>query len=141
MMIIRSKYVGFVLVTFAGLAASGCAWLDPEAFSDSRRMTLGAGTPVPAAAETVAVGTTRADAADDPEIWVDPTDPTLARVTLRDGRSHREAVLIYQDGLNLKTSTSAHPAPGGTLTAEERTGTASIASASSTAPKRSRSPA
>lgn len=58
---------------------------------------------------------------------VDPTDPTLARVTLRDGRSHREAVLIYQDGLNLKTSTSAHPAPGGTLTAEERTGTASIA--------------
>lgn len=78
MMIIRSKYVGFVLVTFAGLAASGCAWLDPEAFSDSRRMTLGAGTPVPAAAETVAVGTTRADAADDPEIWVDPTDPTRA---------------------------------------------------------------
>ncbi|WP_296815696.1 phytase [Brevundimonas sp.] len=39
-------------------------------------MAVGVGTPVPAAAETVAVGTTRADAADDPEIWVDPSDPS-----------------------------------------------------------------
>ncbi|QWT16711.1 hypothetical protein [Sphingobium xenophagum] len=58
---------------------------------------------------------------------VDPEDPTLARVTLSDGRVHREAVLVYQDGLNLKTATNRHPAPGGPLTAEERTGKASIA--------------
>lgn len=57
---------------------------------------------------------------------VDPADPTLARVTLPDGRSHREAVLVYQDGLNLKTKTAGLPTPGGPLTAEERTGTATI---------------
>lgn len=39
-------------------------------------MLVGAGTPVPAAAETAAVATAAADAADDPEIWVDPRDPS-----------------------------------------------------------------
>jgi 3-phytase len=73
-----NKCVSFVLVTLLGIAVSGCALFDPEARSDSGRMTLGVGTPVPAAMETVAVGTTRADAADDPEIWVDPTDPSRA---------------------------------------------------------------
>ena len=77
-MIIRNKCVGYIVVTLASLTVGGCALLDPEAFSDSRRMTLGLGAPAPAAAETVAVGTTRADAADDPEIWVDPTDPSRA---------------------------------------------------------------
>lgn len=71
------KYGGFILVTIAA-GLTSCAALDPEFFSDSRRMAVGVGTPVPAAAETVAVGTTRADAADDPEIWVDPTDPSRA---------------------------------------------------------------
>ena len=75
-MFVRSKYVGFILVAFAAVVTTSCALFDPEAFSDSQRMTLGTGTPVPAAAETVAVGTTRADAADDPEIWVDPTNPS-----------------------------------------------------------------
>lgn len=51
-----------------------CASLDPEATSDSTRMLVGAGTPVPAAGETQAVATQRGDAADDPEIWVDPRD-------------------------------------------------------------------
>jgi len=37
-------------------------------------MTVGAGTPVIAAAETPAVGTSARDAADDPAIWVDPKD-------------------------------------------------------------------
>ncbi|MDO1560161.1 phytase [Brevundimonas sp. 2R-24] len=63
-------------LTSAFLVISGCAALDPELFSDSRRMAVGAGTPVPVAGETQAVGTTRADAADDPEIWVDPRDPS-----------------------------------------------------------------
>lgn len=66
----------------AGVALAGtlgaCALFDPEARSDSGRMTVGAGTPVPVAGETVSVGTTRADAADDPEIWADPTDPSRA---------------------------------------------------------------
>lgn len=39
-------------------------------------MAVGAGKPVPAAAETPSVGTEKRDAADDPEIWVDPKDPT-----------------------------------------------------------------
>lgn len=73
-----NKCVSFILVALAAPVTVGCALVDPEAFSDSRRMTLGMGVAVPAAAETVAVGTTRADAADDPEIWVDPSDPTRA---------------------------------------------------------------
>lgn len=77
-MFVRNKYGSFILVTFSAVTLSGCALLDPEFLSDSRRMTIGVGTPVPAAAETVAVGTSRADAADDPEIWVDPTDSSRA---------------------------------------------------------------
>lgn len=43
--------------------------------SDSGGMTVGVGKPVPAAAETPSVGTDAKDAADDPEIWVDPKTP------------------------------------------------------------------
>lgn len=57
-------------------ALAGCALLDPEARSDSGKLLVGLGAPVPVAGETVAVATTRADAADDPEIWVDPRDPS-----------------------------------------------------------------
>jgi 3-phytase len=49
--------------------------MDPEAVSDSPKMIVGVGAPVPAALETEAVVTRNADAADDPEIWVDPRDP------------------------------------------------------------------
>jgi len=49
--------------------------LDPETQSDSAKLRIGVGAPVPAAAETQAVATRRADAADDPEIWVDPANP------------------------------------------------------------------
>lgn len=55
-------------------AAGGCAPRDVETVSDSAKMLKGAGTPVPVAAETRAVGTVAADAADDPAIWVDPRD-------------------------------------------------------------------
>lgn len=57
---------------------AGCALFDPEARSDSGRLAVGVGTPVPAAGETRAVATARADAADDPEIWADPNDPQRA---------------------------------------------------------------
>lgn len=48
--------------------------------SDAPAMSVGTGTPVVPAAETVAVGTRDADAADDPAIWVDAADP--ARVVI-----------------------------------------------------------
>lgn len=58
-----------------GLTA-GCAAFDPEAVSDSGKLTIGVGTPVLSSAETQAVATRKADAADDPEIWADPRDPS-----------------------------------------------------------------
>jgi 3-phytase len=51
---------------------SGCAAIDKELISDSPKLSLGVGTLVLASAETQAVGTLGLDAADDPEIWVDP---------------------------------------------------------------------
>jgi 3-phytase len=68
----------FNFVTSAGISLLlvGCAALDPEARSDSGKILVGVGTPVPAAGETQSVATQRADAADDPEIWVDPKDPS-----------------------------------------------------------------
>jgi 3-phytase len=62
------------------LVCAACASVDPEAKSDSAKMLVGAGVPVPAAGETLAVATERGDAADDPAIWVDPKDP--ARVVI-----------------------------------------------------------
>jgi 3-phytase len=59
----------------AALLLASCAAVDGEAVSDSAKMLVGVGTPVPAAGETQAVATTSADAADDPAIWVDRTDP------------------------------------------------------------------
>lgn len=73
------KYSVFPVARALFLSAallSGCAALGPEDVSDSRGMTVGVGTPVPAAAETPSVGTVARDAADDPAIWVDPKDRT-----------------------------------------------------------------
>lgn len=77
-----SRQVLFRFVTLGALSVLGasCAALDPESVSDSGKLTIGLGTPVPAAGETVAVATTRADAADDPEIWADRADPTRALI-------------------------------------------------------------
>ncbi|HWW24896.1 MAG TPA: phytase, partial [Caulobacter sp.] len=58
------------------LLLAGCAAFDAESRSDSGKILIGVGTPVPAAGETQSVVTQRADAADDPEIWVDPKDPS-----------------------------------------------------------------
>lgn len=55
---------------------TSCAIFDPENTSDSAKMAVGAGTPVPAAGETPNVGTANRDAADDPEIWADAADPS-----------------------------------------------------------------
>ena len=63
------------LILCALLSLSAC---DKEVVSDSAKMEKGAGTPVPAAGETQAVGTQGADAADDPAIWVDANDTARA---------------------------------------------------------------
>ena len=65
-------------VMCAALLTASCALIDPEAHSDSGKRLIGAGTAVPAAAETQSVATQRGDAADDPEIWVDPKDSNRA---------------------------------------------------------------
>jgi 3-phytase len=81
------------LVTAALTAAlCGCAALDPEARSDSGRQLVGVGTPVPAAGETQSVATRRADAADDPEIWADPADPSRALIF---GTDKQAGLYIY----------------------------------------------
>jgi 3-phytase len=66
---VRKFYFGSIAALCAAAALAGCTPTDREAVS-----------PVPAAAETQAVATTAADAADDPAIWVDPRDP--ARVVI-----------------------------------------------------------
>ena len=66
------------LAMFAALMTASCALIDPEDYSDSGKRLIGAGTAVPAAAETQSVATQRGDAADDPEIWVDPKDSNRA---------------------------------------------------------------
>ncbi len=76
MMISRRFYCDFATVFAAAMLTSGCAMLDAETVSDSGRMLIGVGLPVPAIGETEAVATRQADAADDPEIWADPADPT-----------------------------------------------------------------
>jgi 3-phytase len=64
----------FMSVAVVALLLSSCEKPDAEEVSDSGGMTVGVGKPVPAAAETPSVGTGDRDAADDPEIWVDPND-------------------------------------------------------------------
>lgn len=75
-MISRQFCGSFLAVTILSVFGSSCAAFDREVVSDSKLLVVGAGAPVPSAAETQAVGTRDADAADDPEIWADPRDPS-----------------------------------------------------------------
>lgn len=50
-------------------------------------MAIGAGTPVPVAAETPTLGVQGEDSADDPEIWVDPNDPSRGVILGTDKQS------------------------------------------------------
>lgn len=74
------------------MLAASCASLDPETYSDSRGATIGAGTPVHAAAETPPVGSSKLDAADDPEIWVDPADPARGVIL---GTDKKAGIYVY----------------------------------------------
>lgn len=74
------------LLATSVLAAS-CAAIDPENVSDSPKLSIGVGTPVPAAGETPKVGTDNRDAADDPELWADPKDPSRGVILGTDKQS------------------------------------------------------
>jgi 3-phytase len=65
-----------VTAVIASALLCACATPDPEAVSDSGKLTIGVGTPVLSSKETQSVATRAADAADDPEIWADPRDPS-----------------------------------------------------------------
>ncbi|MFN4175697.1 phytase [Phenylobacterium sp.] len=86
------NYYGFASLVAASVLASSCAALDPEAISDSKRMLVGVGAPVPAAGETEAVATSRADAADDAEIWVDRADPNRGVIV---GTDKQAGLYVY----------------------------------------------
>lgn len=66
---------------------TSCAAFDPENTSDSGKLEKGVGTPVAAAGETPNVGTANRDAADDPEIWADPADPSRGVIIGTDKQS------------------------------------------------------
>ncbi|MBL8642457.1 MAG: phytase [Rhodospirillaceae bacterium] len=75
------------------MSAALAACDDKESRSDSKLVQLGAGVPVPAAGETEAVATQSADAADDPEIWVDARNPQRGVIFGTD----KQAGLYYYD--------------------------------------------
>ncbi|ESQ74758.1 phytase [Asticcacaulis sp. AC402] len=80
---LKRFYVGFTTASAVVITATlltGCASLHSELVSDSKLIAIGTGTPVLASAETVAVGTAGLDAADDPEIWVDPMDKSRSLI-------------------------------------------------------------
>lgn len=91
-MISLKKYYRLLTAGLLAAMTVSCATLDSEYFSDSGKMSVGVGTPVPAAAETVSVATTAADAADDPEIWADPTDPGRAVIF---GTDKKAGLYVY----------------------------------------------
>jgi 3-phytase len=92
------------------LLASACASNptgEETGQSDAPQMSVGAGTPVRAAAETVAVGTANADAADDPAIWVDPAD---ASRTVVFGTDKNAGLYTYRlDGTVLQQLAGGQP--------------------------------
>jgi len=81
-----------VTATALSIICVSCATIDPEGQSDSTGMLIGAGVPVPAAGETQAVATSAADAADDPEIWVDPANPDRAVIF---GTDKKAGLYVY----------------------------------------------
>ncbi|MBU1376538.1 MAG: phytase [Alphaproteobacteria bacterium] len=91
---LRDTYVTLFIATLlvGGCTKTGAAKTDLEEMSDSRGMTVGVGKPVPAAAETPSVGTGDKDAADDPEIWVDPKNPARGVII---GTDKKAGLYVY----------------------------------------------
>lgn len=94
------------LLLMGGCATTALTGEETDA-SDSGGMTVGVGTPVLAATETVAVGTANADAADDPAIWVDAADSS--RVVLF-GTDKKAGLYAYNlDGSVLQSLPGGQP--------------------------------
>ncbi|PZQ55236.1 MAG: 3-phytase [Phenylobacterium zucineum] len=81
-----------VTIAAAALLLSACDKPEFEAKSDSPKMAVGAGTPVPAAFETPPVGQSTEDAADDPAIWVDPADRSRGVII---GTDKKSGIYVY----------------------------------------------
>ena len=88
----RQLHDTFVTTIAAALLLSSCAKPEFEAKSDSAKMALGAGTPVPAAFETPPVGQAAEDAADDPAIWVDPANRSRGVII---GTDKKSGIYVY----------------------------------------------
>jgi 3-phytase len=99
-----------LLVASLGVAITACATDgtgEETGQSDAPSMSIGSGTPVRPAAETVAVGTANADAADDPAIWVDAAD--ASRVVLF-GTDKKAGLYAYRlDGSVLQQLAGGQP--------------------------------
>ena len=89
---LQNRLPAVALATAFALSLAACAAFDPELRSDSPKDPTLTGVPVPAAAETQAVGTARSDAADDPEIWADPRDPSRAVIF---GTDKKAGLYVY----------------------------------------------
>src|SRR5436190_10599778 len=91
---LRDTYVTLFITALLviGCTKPGDTKPDPEEMSDSGGMTVGVGKPVPAAAETPSVGTGDKDAADDPEIWVDPSNPARGVII---GTDKKAGLYVY----------------------------------------------
>ncbi len=97
-------------IAMAALLVGACASSltgEETGASDAPVMTVGAGTPVLATAETEPVGTANADAADDPAIWVDPSDSS--RVVIF-GTDKKAGLYAYRlDGTVLQNLPGGNP--------------------------------
>jgi 3-phytase len=69
------------------IGLSACAPLHSELVSDSQILANGTGAPVLASAETTAVGSKNLDSADDPEVWVNPANPSEALIIATDKKA------------------------------------------------------
>jgi 3-phytase len=95
----------FMTVAATALLLNACGKPEFEAKSDSPKMDVGAGKPVPAAFETPPVGQSAEDAADDPAIWVDPADRTRGVII---GTDKKSGIYVYD-----LTGKQAQYLPGG----------------------------
>jgi len=94
----------FAILLGLMMGLGGCG--HSELISDSKTMPVGTGIPVLSSGETVAVGTKGQDAADDPEIWVDPQNPQNAYIIATDKKAG-----LYVYGLDGKVRDHAPMGP------------------------------
>lgn len=108
---LRLNRMTLIAVAMGAIMLASCATTpltgEETDVSDAPGMTVGVGVPVLASAETVAVGTANADAADDPAIWVDRADRARAVVF---GTDKKAGLYAYRlDGSVLQNLDGGEP--------------------------------